>query len=551
VNKPVKLIVSVAFFAGICTAQPVVTSALNAASYMLPDLPNAGIARGSMFVIFGQRLGPAAIQTVSSFPLPLQLGGTSVKVTVSGTTVDAYMVYSLATQVAAILPSSTPQGSGTITVTFSGQTSAPAPIRVVNSAFGVFAVNQAGSGPGIVQNVNSESDRPVNALTRPARPGQTVILWGTGLGPTSANEAAGPVPGDLPISVEVFVGGRSATITYKGRSGCCAGIDQIVFTTPQDVSGCYVPVVVKTGDVVSNFTTMSIGTGNVCRDEANLNISSALGTGNYSSGIVSLSRTALKFSVPQLGDIESKTDSGFATFTRFNLDQLLASSGRGSRQGDALALGSCIVSTFAGSSTTEPVDPIQPQVLDAGPAISITGPKGTKTMTRQTGGFYSAQLGGGTAIPIPGVPQQGEPEYLDPGSYSINNGSGGADVGAFTATINLTAPLTWANFNDISAVTRSAGQTITWTGGDPNGFVSIVGGSNSGTVAGSFACLERTSAGRFAIPSYVLLSLPASGSNPGTLGVFGINAIVSFTARGLDEGRVISSSGSTKSVTYR
>ena len=55
------------------------------------------------------------------------------------------------------------------------------------------------------------------------------------------------------VPVEVYVGGKRADVTYRGRSGCCAGIDQIVFTVPQGVEGCYVPVVVKTGDVVSNF----------------------------------------------------------------------------------------------------------------------------------------------------------------------------------------------------------------------------------------------------------------------------------------------------------
>jgi uncharacterized protein (TIGR03437 family) len=52
----------------------------------------------------------------------------------------------------------------------------------------------------------------------------------------------------MPVDAEVYVGGKRAAVTYKGRSGCCAGIDQIVFTVPEGVEGCYVPVVVKTGD---------------------------------------------------------------------------------------------------------------------------------------------------------------------------------------------------------------------------------------------------------------------------------------------------------------
>ena len=72
------------------------------------------------------------------FPLPLALAGTSIKATVDGTTVDLYMIYTSTKQLAAILPSQTPEGTGTLTVTYNGQTSAAAPIRVVRSAFGIF-----------------------------------------------------------------------------------------------------------------------------------------------------------------------------------------------------------------------------------------------------------------------------------------------------------------------------------------------------------------------------------------------------------------------------
>jgi uncharacterized protein (TIGR03437 family) len=103
------VVASAMLCAGTAFAQPVVSAAQNAASYALPGLPNGGLARGSMFVIFGQRLGPATLNIINSFPLPLALDGTSVKVTVGTTTVDAYIIYTSAGQVAAILPSNTPE----------------------------------------------------------------------------------------------------------------------------------------------------------------------------------------------------------------------------------------------------------------------------------------------------------------------------------------------------------------------------------------------------------------------------------------------------------
>ncbi|MCP4963934.1 MAG: hypothetical protein GY926_01730, partial [bacterium] len=67
------------------------------------------------------------------------------------------------------------------------------------------------------------------------------------------------------------VGDVSANVVYKGRSGCCSGIDQIVFEVPAGVEGCYVPLIVKTGNVVSNFTTLAVASsGNACEDEHGL-----------------------------------------------------------------------------------------------------------------------------------------------------------------------------------------------------------------------------------------------------------------------------------------
>ena len=137
------LAVGIILLAGAAAAQPVIGSGgiLNAASYSLTGLPNSGIAQGSMFLVFGSGLGPAAISQVSAFPLPNELAGTSMKVTVNGVTQVVPMVYTLASQICGILPSSTPIGTGTLTVTYNNQTSAPAPIRVVKTAVGIFSVN--------------------------------------------------------------------------------------------------------------------------------------------------------------------------------------------------------------------------------------------------------------------------------------------------------------------------------------------------------------------------------------------------------------------------
>ncbi len=541
-----------ALSAAVAFAQPVVGGILNAASYALPGLPNSGIAQGSLFTVFGTGFGSAT--PAPAFPLPISTANTSVQVTVGGTAVDAYMIYSLGTQLTAILPSNTPIGTGTLTVTTSGQRSATAPITVVRSAFGAFSVNQAGSGPGIVQNFVSQTDLPVNALTRPARPGQTLILWGTGLGAASvANERNQAVPGDIAIDggFEVYVGGRLATVTYKGRSGCCAGTDQIVFVVPQGVEGCYAPVVVKTGAIVSNYTSIAVAaTGNSCTDVNGISgpaLDAARLSGNYRNGGIALTRSNTKITAAGFS-VESKIDAGSAFFHRYNFDALLASQG-GTQA--AVTLGACTVFTFRGNDGSF-VDPIKPVVLDAGPTITVSNHLGAKQLTRSADGFYSGELANTTVIPgLPSPP--GTAPYLEPGNYTITNNAGGPDVGPFSTTLTLGPTLNWTNQDATTTVNRGGGLPITWSGGDPAGQVFISGVTISNSVGAGFVCYERASAGSFNVPSHVLLSLPPTGTTASDFGILSVSGstVKSFTATGLDAATVSASTVHTKTVSFR
>jgi uncharacterized protein (TIGR03437 family) len=538
-------------------AQPRITAVTNAASYISQDLPNGLLARGSFVVVKGSGLGPTGIVVNQSLPFPISLAGTSVRVTVGGTSVDGYMYYTSAAQIAFILPSQTPSGTGTITVTYNGQTSATAQVRVVDSAFGIFTLNQAGTGPGVFQNANTGTDQPVNTLTTSARPGQIVIIWGTGLGPVTTPNEAGQLPtaGDLPANVEVFVGGKRASVSYKGRSGCCIGLDQIVFTVPNDVpQGCYVPVVVRVNNVVSNFTTMSIAqNGGTCTDVTGLTgaqIAAAQQSGTFRTGSIVLTRSALKFSIPGAGtSFETTTDTGSAGFVSYSLDQLLRSQGVGTGNSAGAAPGSCSVYTYSGQ-TPGVTDVVQPTPLDAGPQITVQGPKGTKQLLRRATGTYSETL----STPGTGFPPAPGTEFLDPGQYTIT-GPGGAQVGAFTARITLPQLLNWTNIDAITEINRANDLRVTWTGGDPAGYVLILGASASASGNGAvFVCMERTSAGQFSVPSYVLSVLPATGSGTDSLGFLSVNSStqpVSFTATGLDFGNVIGTSGSSKTVQVR
>src|SRR5580704_10201705 len=163
--------------------QPIVYNrgTVNAASYAPPGLPNAPIARGSVFTVFGENLGPAQSPALS-FPLSSTLGGVSIGVTQSGTTTQAFPIFVSAGQINAVMPSTVSAGLATLRLTYQANKSNAITVQIADSAPGVFAVSSGGFGPGIVQNYVSAANEPINSLTTPASPGQTVVIWATGLG---------------------------------------------------------------------------------------------------------------------------------------------------------------------------------------------------------------------------------------------------------------------------------------------------------------------------------------------------------------------------------
>src|SRR5438309_332651 len=86
-----------------CFAQPVVNAAMNAASYFSPPRGDAPIAQGSIFIVFGSGLAGPELQQ-ASLPLGTSLppaNGTSILIRSGGQNIDGYILYTLATQVAA------------------------------------------------------------------------------------------------------------------------------------------------------------------------------------------------------------------------------------------------------------------------------------------------------------------------------------------------------------------------------------------------------------------------------------------------------------------
>ncbi len=508
------------------SGQPVVNrgGVLSNASYLPLEVPNSGIAQGSVFAIFGRNLGAAGTAKAEAFPLPTELAGTSVRVTVEDTSVDAYLLYTTPTQVGALLPSRTPAGRGTLTLSYGGQTSSAVPIQVVPTAFGIFTQNQAGTGPAVAQIYQTQETQPMNSLVQAAAPAQVVTLWGTGLGPVQGDEAAGALPGRLDIGVEAWVGGKPAKVIYAGRSGCCAGIDQVVIEVPPEPAGCYVPVVVRAGGVSSNFATLSLAAkGKLCTDPMGFS-DTLIGRIAANKGVwYGVVRLETRTGSASLVGAPPSAEWASATFKRHPVPGSWISQGP---LGTVVSRGQCLAFTCVDEDCLNQ-DPAPSGMLDTGTGLDLNGPAGAARVVQRTTGVYRLDLDGFAT-----------PTFLSPGAYTVS-GTGGARVGSFTASLTIpAAAMRWTSEGDLGEIDRAQPFTMNWVQGDADrGIAGVMGQSVlPGTrTAMTFLCLENTSARQVTIPPQVLDTLPPGR---GTLSLIEIvpGLESSFSADGIDAG---------------
>jgi len=521
--RPERLLAIALCLISSAVGQPVIGGIVNAASYATApkdasnqSIGNNIIAQGSIFVVFGSAMGPAALTFASGLPLPTSVpdaNGTSIAVTSGGKTVNAYVVYTSAGQLAAILPSTAAIGDATATVTYSGKTSSPAKMTVVKSQLGVFTANAQGTGPAASQHGANSS--PI-LLTRAANPGEVIVLYGTGLGPIATADNVPPGAVQVGSNVIVTVAGKVVTPDYAGRSPAFPGLDQINFKIPTDViTGCYVPASVTASGQVSQDFVLSIaaGSASVCTHPLGLTQSS-LATldsgGTLNVGLFQMLRAfiaLLNGSIEGAGGLfdNANANSVFQMYNRIPV-------AFGSAPYPA-PLNGCVVvdQTNTGSGFMAPDFSLiggKELIADA-LVMTATGPVGTKpgTILRQdTGGYLGVFLD-----PI-----------LGPGPWTIS-GSGGVDVGAFKASITLPDNLVWTNQGNFSNVPQSD-LTIVWTGGNASGnpVVTVFGNSTivnakdpSKSRAKSFYCAAPASAGRLVVPAAVRAQLPSSTTADG------------------------------------
>jgi len=219
------------------------------------------IAPGSIVELYGSGLAPGNVEA-PALPLPTTLQGVSV--TVAGRLAPLFFVSP--GQINIQVPFEVSGGgTTTIQVTNGGMRSNEVVVPVAATGPGVYAYADAESqNRALVTHANGSLVTPQS----PALPGETVILYVTGLGvlnPAVASGAANPGVPPLALAVDpnirIFFGGEPAgTVPFIGGAPLFAGLNQINVVIPVTViGGTNVPVAIATSNAFTDLVDIPIG----------------------------------------------------------------------------------------------------------------------------------------------------------------------------------------------------------------------------------------------------------------------------------------------------
>ncbi|HXM45514.1 MAG TPA: hypothetical protein VN924_30035 [Bryobacteraceae bacterium] len=231
---------------------------LNAASFSL----STPVAPGAMVSIFGTNFTDStSALTAQGFPLPTQMGGTSV--TIGGEPVPLLAV--TATQINAVLPFDlTVNSSLPIVVIRNNAVSAPQPVSMVSSLPGVFTQSENGEGVGIVVIVHPDGSQVEAGNGNAATAGDAVVIYCAGLGDVSPRAIAGSPAPPSPLSntidpVTVTIGGVNAPVFFAGLTPGFTGLYQVNATVPTGIApNQQAPMVLSQGGRASATVTIPV-----------------------------------------------------------------------------------------------------------------------------------------------------------------------------------------------------------------------------------------------------------------------------------------------------
>lgn len=253
------LAVMLLFGAGCAAAQTPSIGAggiVNAASFV----KGQPVAAGSLISIFGTQLASRAAQA-DTIPLSTSLGGVTVTFVSDSKTIAAPLLIvnpDPNSQINAQVPWDIVPAGSTATVNVivnrDGVASAPTPVQVGPFSPGIFA----SGGRAVAVNIDGTLAWPSGVIaglnTHPAKVGDVIVVYATGLGAVDKPLENGQNSPDLRHTLTtpiVMVGGITADILFSGLSPQFVGVNQLNIRIPNVAPGNSLPLQIQMGGVMS------------------------------------------------------------------------------------------------------------------------------------------------------------------------------------------------------------------------------------------------------------------------------------------------------------
>lgn len=210
------------------------------------------VAPGSLAAIFGKNLAPS---TTVDTQLPLSTDLAQTSVSFNGEAAPMFFVSS--GQINAQVPFDTPPGPVNVVVTQSGMSSPVETINVGTYSPAIFILDQAGTGAFF-----HNSNFSIVTSSSPAKTGEAIVIYATGLGPvTPAGVSGAPAPDAQTPTVTkptVTLGGVVCNILYSGLAPDLVSVYQIDITVPSGLSAGNQTLQISMGGLLSNTAALAV-----------------------------------------------------------------------------------------------------------------------------------------------------------------------------------------------------------------------------------------------------------------------------------------------------
>jgi uncharacterized protein (TIGR03437 family) len=238
--------------APVITAQPNVTAATSATL----DKTSTGVAPGGLITIFGTNLVKVRSDLTGWVGAVLPKSLNAASVTIGGK--SAAILFVSPTQINAQVPVDVALGQQAVVVKSTVGTSVSFNVNVTATAPAIFF---SGDATAPVAAVLKNADFSVVGAKNPAKAGDVILVYCTGLGLTSANLPTGTLVTNAnaatSATVTATIGSKPATVAYAIASPGFAGLYQVALTVPAGVTGNSA-IVLTQGTTTSNAPSIPV-----------------------------------------------------------------------------------------------------------------------------------------------------------------------------------------------------------------------------------------------------------------------------------------------------